>query len=51
MVSVLTDALSVHRKNSAEVDYLYRYYKGEQPILRRMKVCKVPPARKSAIAL
>lgn len=37
VVSVLTDALSVHRKNSAEVDYLYRYYKGEQPILRRTK--------------
>ena len=37
IVSVLTDALSVHRKNSAEVDYLYRYYKGEQPILRRTK--------------
>ena len=37
IVSVLNDALSVHRKNSAEVDYLYRYYKGEQPILRRTK--------------
>lgn len=34
---VLTDALSVHRQNSAQIDYLYRYYKGEQPILRRMK--------------
>lgn len=37
VVAVLTDALSVHRKNSAEVDYLYRYYKGEQPVLRRTK--------------
>lgn len=37
IVSVLTDALSVHRANSAEIDYLYRYYKGEQPILRRVK--------------
>lgn len=37
IVSVLNDALSVHRLNSAEIDYLYRYYKGEQPILRRTK--------------
>ena len=37
VVSVLNDALSVHRQNSAAVDYLYRYYKGDQPILRRTK--------------
>ena len=37
IVSVLTDALSVHRENSSAIDYLYRYYKGEQPILRRVK--------------
>ena len=37
MVSVLTDALSAHRENSSAIDYLYRYYKGEQPILRRTK--------------
>jgi SPP1 family phage portal protein len=37
IVSVLTDALSVHRENSQAIDYLYRYYKGEQPILRRTK--------------
>lgn len=37
VVGVLTDALSVHRQNSTQVDYLYRYYKGEQPILRRTK--------------
>lgn len=37
IVSVLQDALSVHRQNSAEIDYLYRYYKGEQPILWRVK--------------
>jgi len=34
---VLGDALSVHRENSSAIDYLYRYYKGEQPILRRTK--------------
>jgi SPP1 family phage portal protein len=37
IVSVLTDTLSVHRENSRAIDYLYRYYKGEQPILRRVK--------------
>ena len=36
-VKVLSDALNTHRKNRAEIDYLYRYYKGEQPILRRVK--------------
>lgn len=37
VVSVLTDALSVHQQNRTDIDYLYRYYKGEQPILRRTK--------------
>lgn len=37
VAKVLTDALSVHMRNRAECDYLYRYYKGEQPILRRVK--------------
>lgn len=37
VASVLADALSVHQQNRVEVDYLYRYYKGEQPILRRTK--------------
>lgn len=37
VVSVLTDALSVHQQNRMDIDYLYRYYKGEQPILSRTK--------------
>lgn len=37
IVGVLQDALSVHIQNRAEIDYLYRYYKNEQPILRRTK--------------
>ena len=37
IVGVLNDALSAHRENSSAIDYLYRYYKGEQPILRRTK--------------
>lgn len=34
---VLDDALSVHYSNRADIDYLYRYYKGEQPIRNRVK--------------
>lgn len=37
VVSVLQDALSVHTQNRTDIDYLYRYYKGEQPILKRTK--------------
>ena len=37
VAQVLSDALNTHRQNSAQCDYLYRYYKGEQPILRRTK--------------
>lgn len=37
VVSVLQDALSVHLQNSAEINYLYRYYTGKQPILYRVK--------------
>lgn len=37
VVDVLRKALTVHWMNKAEIDYLYRYYKGEQPILSRVK--------------
>lgn len=37
VVSVLQQALTVHNQNKAEIDYLYRYYKGEQPIIHRTK--------------
>lgn len=37
IVSVLQKALSIHLQNKAEIDYLYRYYKGDQPILYREK--------------
>ena len=33
VVSVLRKTLAIHLQNRAEVDYLYRYYKGDQPIL------------------
>lgn len=38
---VLGKALLVHQTNSFQIDYLYRYMKGEQPILTRAK--KVRP--------
>lgn len=37
VMSVLRDALKTHLANSRECDYLYKYYKGEQPILSRVK--------------
>lgn len=37
---MLKDALSVHAKNSDEIEYLYKYYKGEQPILNRQKMIR-----------
>lgn len=37
VVEVLRKALTVHWANKAEIEYLYRYYRGEQPILSRTK--------------
>lgn len=34
---VLQKALAVHALNRSEIDYLYRYYRGEQPIRYRTK--------------
>lgn len=40
VVQELEKALKVHAKNSAEIDYLYNYYKGKQPILDRKKAVR-----------
>ena len=37
VVDVLTKALNTHYLNSSEVDYLWNYYRGKQPILNRVK--------------
>lgn len=37
VIQELKKAMTVHSQNSVEEDYLYRYYKGEQPILNRVK--------------
>lgn len=40
VVDVLEKAMNVHKKNSNEIDYLYQYYKGNQPILQRIKTIR-----------
>lgn len=37
VVEVLEKALQTHRRNRSEIQYLYDYYKGKQPILNRVK--------------
>ena len=37
VTEVLWKALGVHNMNRSEIDYLYRYYKGDQPIRHRVK--------------
>lgn len=37
VVDVLKKALAIHELNRSEIDYLWNYYRGKQPILRRVK--------------
>lgn len=37
LLEVLGDALAVHLVNAMEIDYLWNYYKGRQPVLDRRK--------------
>lgn len=37
VVDVLQKAMPIHQMNRADIEYLYRYYKGDQPILGRVK--------------
>ena len=37
IIDVLQKALFTHLQNQADIDYLYRYYRGDQPILGRKK--------------
>ena len=41
IVAELTEAMNTHLLNRAEIEYLWNYYRGKQPILRRTK--KVRP--------
>ena len=40
VVSVLEEAMKLHEKNRSEIDYLWKYYKGEQPVLQRTKAVR-----------
>ena len=40
VVGVLEEAMKLHEKNRSEIDYLWKYYKGEQPILQRSKTVR-----------
>ena len=40
IVEVLEDAMKIHERNRSEIDYLWKYYKGEQPILGRIKTVR-----------
>lgn len=49
ILKILPSVLRIHDKNAAEIDYLWRYYKGEQPILHKIK--KVRPDINNKILL
>ena len=40
VVDVLRDAMSVHELNRSEIEYLWKYFKGNQPILTRTKAVR-----------
>ena len=40
VVGVLEEAMKLHDRNRSEIDYLWKYYKGEQPILQRTKTVR-----------
>ena len=40
VVKVLEEAMKLHEKNRSEIDYLWKYFKGEQPILQRSKTVR-----------
>ena len=40
VVDVLRKAMSIHELNRGEIEYLWKYYKGDQPILTRTKTVR-----------
>lgn len=40
VIQVLSDTIGIHNRNRTMIDYLYRYYKGDQPILYREKLVR-----------
>ena len=47
IIDVLQKALFTHLMNQADINYLYRYYKGDQPILYRIKMFGLKSTTKS----
>lgn len=37
IAEVMTSATETHNQNNADIDYLYQYYRGDQPVLERTK--------------
>lgn len=37
VLQILTQALAIHNQNRAEIQYLWDYYRGDQPVLQRTK--------------
>lgn len=35
VIEVVTEAMRIHEKNAADIDYLWNYYKGDQPVYDR----------------
>lgn len=40
VAKVVSDTIGTHNRNRTMIDYLYRYYKGDQPILYREKLVR-----------
>ena len=40
VVNVIQQAYGVHQTNQSQIEYLYNYYKGDQPILDRVKAVR-----------
>lgn len=40
LLDIFSDALDIHESNAADIEYLYNYYKGLQPILNRTKAVR-----------
>jgi SPP1 family phage portal protein len=38
--TIIKDSMLIHEKNRREIDYLYNYYKGKQPILGKTKAVR-----------
>jgi hypothetical protein len=40
IIDILPSVMRIHDLNAVEIDYLWRYYKGEQPIINKTKIVR-----------